>query len=733
MDKIIIDNGPSLNAFGKELALFFKLYETNFPDVNEREDPQIITDRIRQSTRNVYDPETTIILALSGKKVMGGTVIEYYPECRTFLLTYIVVDNEFRGQGVSRFLVEKGIGSVVDSKGRDQVAAVFFESNIPWMTVTDSFDPWMRFRAFSKLGAKWIDFGYIQPSLGEGRGRVHNLHLLTFPFLTGMKDKIGKKVLTSFLETFYRSLGIQEPAADPDFQEMLRSIEEQAENRTITLKELPQKERDDFRFSDVAVACYFSDSTSGKPVIPKQGNKLSCPVMGSFETDLLLYRYQGNPPFRTFCLTESLEISCSVTFPEFSAFISEGRHETFRADQTPVRLDIKICCSFFNNRHRIWTLVFLPCKGSNITQDEVIKLINLFTVSQENNNIAEAATFDFMERRGISFSQLVKLATDRAASEHKKLFRENPGRLKPIHSGIVHVNTLSSLRVQQNPENMEDVIGLIGKISKNEAGAVPGMENSYRDNPGVQEILNLFCGLTLGILDYTRMSPEEVVDTIRPISGSKDSFKLLNKGILASFCHNGEKPLQTISAIGINPYLLVSGAVLAFNDFLSAEAENSLDKLLDDINDEDKPTPRLNELVKSRKELERILNEEILTNVFHYPTERITLQHGLSHRGILDRVTNISNRLKELISVINDQIERDNKKNKTIVALLLAAISILGLEAFFGRFFASLQEYGGLSAMWEKEGIKWVIFLPVYITLFSVIAYFTIRDLKKKS
>ncbi len=732
MDKIIIDNGPSLDAFGKELTLFFKLYETNFPDVNEREDPQIITDRIRQETRNVSDPETTIILAITGDKVAGGTVIEYYPECRSFLLTYIVVGNEFRGQGVSRFLLEKGIGSVVESKGLDQVAAVFFESNIPWMTFNDSFDPWMRFQAFSKLGAKWIDLDYIQPSLGEGKSRVRNLHLMTFPFLTGMKDKLNKTDLTSFLRTFYKSLGIREPDNDPDFLKMREDIDDKAENNALTLKELPRKERDDFRFADVAVACYFSDSTSGKQVFQKQGNKLSCPVMGSYETDLLLYRYQGNPPFQTFCLTEALEISCLVKFPEFTTFISEGRHETFRADQTPIHLDIKICCTFFNNRHRIWTLVFLPVEGSNISQDEVIKLINLFTVSQENNNIAESATFDFMKRQGLSFSQLVKLATDRAASEHKKLFLENPGRLKPIHSGIVHVNTLSCPRVQQEPENMESVIGMIGKISKNEAGAVPGMEKSYRENPGVEEILNLFCGFTLGILDYTRMSPEEVVDTIRPISGSKDSFKLLNKGILASFCHNGEKPLQTISSIGINPYLLVSGAVLAFNDFLSAEAENSLDKLLDDINDEDKPTPKLNELVESRKELERILNEEILTNVFHYPTERITLQHGLSHRGILDRVMNISNRLKELISVINDQIERDNKKNKTIVALLLAAISILGLEAFFGRFFASLQEYGGLTAMWEKEGIKWAIFLPVYITLFSVIAYFTIRDLKKR-
>jgi hypothetical protein len=126
------------------------------------------------------------------------------------------------------------------------------------------------------------------------------------------------------------------------------------------------------------------------------------------------------------------------------------------------------------------------------------------------------------------------------------------------------------------------------------------------------------------------------------------------------------------------------------------------------------------------------VNEEILANVFHYPTERITLERGLSHRGITDRIQNIRNRLIELNSVINDQVERDNKRNKIIVALLLTAISILGLEAFFGRVYNSVMENGGFAGMWAKEGIKWLVFFPVSVTMFSLIAYFTIRDLKKR-
>lgn len=241
MEKIIIDKPGQTKAYAKELALFFKLYENNFPDVNEREDPQIITSRINRESREKFPPETTIVLAMTGERVMGGTVLEYYPGCQSFLLTYILVDNEFRGQGVSRFLVENGIRTVIGEKGKEKVRAVFFESNIPWKTVNDSFNPWERFRVFSKLGAKWIDINYTQPSLGKGRNKVHNLYLLIFPSLTGLPGKINTSDLVSFLEIFYRALGIAEPAGDPDFREMLRCIHETSVDNCILLKELPEK------------------------------------------------------------------------------------------------------------------------------------------------------------------------------------------------------------------------------------------------------------------------------------------------------------------------------------------------------------------------------------------------------------------------------------------------------------------------------------------------------------
>jgi len=56
MDQLIVINQPSLiDSYANELALFFKLYERNFPDIDEREDPQIILDRIKYVFSSIED------------------------------------------------------------------------------------------------------------------------------------------------------------------------------------------------------------------------------------------------------------------------------------------------------------------------------------------------------------------------------------------------------------------------------------------------------------------------------------------------------------------------------------------------------------------------------------------------------------------------------------------------------------------------------------------------------
>ena len=310
---------------------------------------------------------------------------------------------------------------------------------------------------------------------------------------------------------------------------------------------------------------------------------------------------------------------------------------------------------------------------------------------------------------------------------HKELFGQGTGDLKLINSGIVQIDTLGCTSATSDVKKWAEAIASISSIKKNDIGT-QGLREKYDKDNDIKEILDLMCGFALGIFDYSRMSFDEIIDTLCPISTSKDCMILLNKGILSSYSNRDIMYQKSNSVIGINPYLLISSTVLAFNDYESAEAEI----LLDDLLNIETPTPKLSELIKIRKELERTVNEKILSNVFHYPTERAVLKFGLSHRGIEDRILNIKNRLEELVALIKDQIDRENKINTTIVALLLAAISILSLEAVFSRVYNSAMSYGGLSGLWQKEGVKWVVFLPIALIMFSTIAIFTFRGIKKR-
>jgi hypothetical protein len=206
------------------IEAFFDLYEhpSNFPDPDEREEPVFIKERILEGTN---DPHThlmafSLIDPAGTKEFVAGCIVELYPDSACGLVTYLFVRQDFRGvrvgqegKKIAELLInsEKGLAGLVrffEKEYGKTINAVLFESNNPDQTdpEQDSMPPAQRLKFFSRQGARRIDFDYIQPPLGDDKGIVTNLYLLTFPWLTGLTDSIPVEVVISFVMELAKSL-----------------------------------------------------------------------------------------------------------------------------------------------------------------------------------------------------------------------------------------------------------------------------------------------------------------------------------------------------------------------------------------------------------------------------------------------------------------------------------------------------------------------------------------------
>jgi GNAT superfamily N-acetyltransferase len=203
---------------------FFALYEhpSNFPDPDEREEPGFIRERIVDGTN---DPHTHLLAYRlvkpdHSKQFIGGCIVEFYPDSGCALVTYLFVDAAYRGikigseqKKVAESLIssQQGLSGLVtffSNHYKRTVNAVLFESNNPFDTAveSDSMPPAQRLKFFSRMGAKRINFPYVQPPLDDDKGAVTNLYLLCFPQLTGLSDNIPLETVISFVLELTKSL-----------------------------------------------------------------------------------------------------------------------------------------------------------------------------------------------------------------------------------------------------------------------------------------------------------------------------------------------------------------------------------------------------------------------------------------------------------------------------------------------------------------------------------------------
>lgn len=222
---IWITNKTELETNVDLVEEFFHLYvdKSNFPDENELENPEFIKERILEESN---DPHTHLMAFMlinpqnNSKTFVAGCVTEFYPDSACGLVTYVFVNKDYRGlkigiqqKKIGEILLKseeglKGLIAFFEKRYGKKPKAVLFESNNPFLTPeeNDSMPPAKRLKFFKSLGAKRINFDYIQPPLDDEKGIVTNLYLLTFPDLVGLESTIELKTVLGFVMELAKSL-----------------------------------------------------------------------------------------------------------------------------------------------------------------------------------------------------------------------------------------------------------------------------------------------------------------------------------------------------------------------------------------------------------------------------------------------------------------------------------------------------------------------------------------------
>lgn len=743
----IITN-QDLQANKKLVKQFFELYvdPRNFPDKDEREEPDIIQERIRTSSPN---PHTHLAIATTPQEeVIGGAIVELYPQSQCVLLTYLFVNPDLRKTGIARKIIQdeeglqKGI-QLFENQYNTKVKAVFFETNNPLKTTKDSLSPADRLKVFTKLGAKWVDIPYVQPPLDADKAPVDNLHLCTFPTFNNDNILLENQTITTFLEEFYQSLEASETFVKENLAKINKKLTdtEYLHSKCIYLKELPKIEEPKLFFGRASVCFHILvDESNNKPQHLKESNHKSyCTVFHSFETDLFSYRFQNEtPPYFTKSFDSLQTESLIIRFPQLTQYTTEGRQETLyvlekESDETTedslargreVEVGVFLNFSYFpESEIRIWHLVFTSLSPQKqaasaavikgfLTEYDIIRLMKFFSGAQERQ--ADDKEDQLKKIHFLLDNQSLTLDALLPKLSGVVYEKENP-TLKSIISGVVQVDTdfgwfvqngkLQSLKISETNQseisgNVKEIFRYLKSAHNEEIISENELEDFYKTNPNAEYIFESFCGITLGIFDFTRMGYEEVIDTLIPRSATKSSFLSVNRGVLSSFGRNDELMATTWNTIGMSPYLIIPSAVLAHNNHIVSTAENTLSRTLRKYEikgTEDKLTAYLgrkskgmksirleiSELEKTRKEIEELINTDYLPNVFQYPTEQDLYEYGLKHRGITDKINTVRAKLGQLHSMIEDRKNSLNDIYQFWVQFLLGVVSLFQIESVF--------------------------------------------------
>lgn len=659
--KLIVDS----KSYSEQVLLinsFKEIYISAFPDINEREDFDVILQRVFWN-KQPNEPHSILILtATDGKnpEVTGGLIADWYENSKAIHLIYLVIAEKFRGKGIAKKLVNEGVTAIkqwIEKEKKIEIKNVFFESNNPEKTKNDNFDTIARLEIFSQFGAKWINIPYIQPALDTKKREVDNLFLLSFTQFNVKGDKIPEIEIIAFLKDLYLSLG--QTDKNKSFVRMQKALEKLINtDGDIELQYIP--ETSFYKFCKSSVTWHFVQENKYQ-IETSLNNPFS-----SFEKDLLNFHNQKlkEPPFNS--VFKVLFQNAKIIFPAEYSYTSEGRKHTKTTKTDRIELEINLSISYTKieiSDKTIWHVTFTPKKNHYFTECDLIKLSTMFGSSQEQSTVKDNLKIT------IENENLIGIKPDELIS--RLGFAEKDSQLKNLQTGIIQIETSELDAIQKI--NFNDFFKIFRNKSKSEI-----------ENDSLKQFSKTLCGIILGIFDFNRMDYDEIFDTIQPIVQAESSFIVLCRGTLFKISEEDEIMESVSNHVVVSPYLLVPNMVLAYNEFILMQAKNEIDSSL-------KPgqNKSFKSLETSQRKVRNILNVQYLSNIFQYPSEKEIVEFGNSQRGIINLYDLILKRLEELSELIDTKKANKANLSDAILNALLGFIAAIQLKGLLGELLSN--------------------------------------------
>ncbi len=193
----------------------------------------------------VHDPSNDYRIIITGQHltssndnasqapvIKGITVSNYYPQTDTGLLGYVAVNPEFRKEGLGMKLVDLQadfLRAAANTQGHD-LKGWFLGCFDPART-DHSYGGYSGQKLVDKYlahGLERVPIDYALPATIYNGGKLTDEKVKHYMLIAGPHPVTGEfpdhDTVMNFVASIYQELGAQDPAADPDFQEMARQL-----------------------------------------------------------------------------------------------------------------------------------------------------------------------------------------------------------------------------------------------------------------------------------------------------------------------------------------------------------------------------------------------------------------------------------------------------------------------------------------------------------------------------